>query len=218
MNSRVVLVDDHPLVATGLQAELVRRGIPTRIGSIASVEALMDDLRSAPPELVVLDYVIGTLGDAPAIIPLVVQLDLPIVVLSGSADRLALARCLELGAEAVISKDESIDAILGLIIDGLDGRCRLDSKALEMMSELSASRSERARRDAVFTRLTLREEEVLSALMEGVAAAEIAADSFVSIDTVRSQIKSVLRKLDANSQLQAVAIAHRLGWRSRSTS
>ncbi len=215
---RVVLVDDHPLVAAGLRAELVRHGITTRIGPIESIEMLLADLVRCPPELVVLDYVMGVLGDAPSVLPLIVDLELPVVVLSGSADRLALAACLELGAEAVIAKDETIDAIVGLVVDALDGRCRLDSKALKMMSELSAARAEHARAAAVFTELTVREEEVLAALMQGIAAREIARESFVSIETVRSQIKSVLRKLGANSQLEAVAIAYRLGWRSRSTS
>jgi hypothetical protein len=48
--------------------------------------------------------------------------------------------------------------------------------------------------------------------MEGHCAEEIATSSFVSISTVRSQIKSILQKLGVNSQLAAVALARRVDW------
>ena len=48
--------------------------------------------------------------------------------------------------------------------------------------------------------------------MAGKAAAEIAVESYVSIATIRSQIKAILRKLEVNSQLAAVALAYRSGW------
>ena len=48
--------------------------------------------------------------------------------------------------------------------------------------------------------------------MEGHNAEEIAKAGYVSISTVRSQIKAILQKLGVNSQLAAVAIARRTGW------
>ncbi len=63
-----------------------------------------------------------------------------------------------------------------------------------------------------FTGLTEREQVVLAELMEGHCADEIANAAFVSISTVRSQIKAILQKLGVNSQLAAVALARRAGW------
>jgi two-component system, NarL family, nitrate/nitrite response regulator NarL len=63
-----------------------------------------------------------------------------------------------------------------------------------------------------FAVLTEREQVVLAELMEGHCAEEIANAAFVSISTIRSQIKSVLQKLGVNSQLAAVALARRAGW------
>ena len=65
---------------------------------------------------------------------------------------------------------------------------------------------------APFQQLSQRERDVLDALVDGRSANTIAAMSFVSITTVRSQIRSVLQKLDVNSQLEAVAAATRCGW------
>jgi two-component system nitrate/nitrite response regulator NarL len=63
-----------------------------------------------------------------------------------------------------------------------------------------------------FDRLTPREEEVLSALMRGAKARDICTQSFVSMPTVRSQIRSILTKLGVTSQLAAVALAYQSGW------
>ena len=63
-----------------------------------------------------------------------------------------------------------------------------------------------------FASLTDREKVVLVELLEGHCAEEIAEVSFVSISTIRSQIKSILQKLGVNSQLAAVALARRSGW------
>jgi DNA-binding NarL/FixJ family response regulator len=64
----------------------------------------------------------------------------------------------------------------------------------------------------LFATLTDREEVVLAELLEGHCAEEIAKAAFVSISTIRSQIKSILQKLGVNSQLAAVALARRAGW------
>ncbi|MDP8927430.1 MAG: response regulator transcription factor [Actinomycetota bacterium] len=63
-----------------------------------------------------------------------------------------------------------------------------------------------------FEQLTPREGRVLGHLMEGHSADEIAAYEFVSLATVRTQIRAILRKLDVNSQLAAVARTRRAGW------
>jgi two-component system, NarL family, nitrate/nitrite response regulator NarL len=63
-----------------------------------------------------------------------------------------------------------------------------------------------------FGDLTEREKMVLAELMDGHCAEEIATAAFVSISTVRSQIKAILNKLGVNSQLAAVALARRAEW------
>ena len=75
-------------------------------------------------------------------------------------------------------------------------------------------RESRARRAklAPFDVLTEREKYVLSELMDGHCADEIARRASVSISTVRSQIKAILQKLGVNSQLAVAALARQAGW------
>ena len=82
----------------------------------------------------------------------------------------------------------------------------------DLLGELQLHRRDHAMRLAKFQNLSNRESEVLWALMMGKSAGEIAEESFVSIATIRSQIKAILRKLEVNSQLAAVALAYQAGW------
>jgi DNA-binding CsgD family transcriptional regulator len=70
---------------------------------------------------------------------------------------------------------------------------------------------QRRRRDSgrQLARLSPREHEVLQLLVAGHRAAQIAEHFTVSLTTVRTQIRSILSKLDCNSQIEAVALAHR---------
>ncbi|MGC8628333.1 MAG: response regulator transcription factor [Acidimicrobiales bacterium] len=61
-------------------------------------------------------------------------------------------------------------------------------------------------------RLSPRERQVLLALMHGKSAGEISRELYVSVPTVRSQIRSILVKLGVSSQLAAVVLAYRSGW------
>jgi DNA-binding CsgD family transcriptional regulator len=63
-----------------------------------------------------------------------------------------------------------------------------------------------------FDFLTSREQQVLTALMDGTTAVEIARQFFMSPSTVRHHIRSILLKLNVNSQLAAVVAAYQAGW------
>jgi two-component system nitrate/nitrite response regulator NarL len=77
---------------------------------------------------------------------------------------------------------------------------------------LVAQAGRRADAVAKIRRLSNREREVLVALVDGQSAETIAGNQFVALGTVRSHIRSILRKLEVNSQLAAVATARRAGF------
>jgi two-component system nitrate/nitrite response regulator NarL len=116
----------------------------------------------------------------------------------------------------VLPRSVGIDEIVVSLHQALNGFARLTSTASESRSnnELGpvGAVAQRAWPEA-FAILTPREQRVLAELMEGHTADQIAKESWVSVSTVRSQIKSILHKLGVNSQLAAVAMAWRAGWR-----
>jgi DNA-binding NarL/FixJ family response regulator len=120
---------------------------------------------------------------------------------------------LRAGPSALIDEDESFDHLFQTITRLLRSGSRRQIRRGPASSLASSPADEY--RDASLDLsliLTEREQVVLAELMEGHNAEEIAKAGYVSISTVRSQIRAILRKLGVNSQLAAVAIARRAGW------
>jgi DNA-binding NarL/FixJ family response regulator len=92
------------------------------------------------------------------------------------------------------------------------GRSVRSNQSEALRAEAHRLAREETQRLASFTSLSKREEEVLAGLMEGYGPPEQAGRDLLSVQTVRTQVKSVLRKLGVRSQLEAVAHARRAGW------
>jgi DNA-binding NarL/FixJ family response regulator len=213
-HARVLVVDDHALLAETLASELRHAGCVVgvvRVPTVTGVLAAIDDFR---PDVALLDLYLGRgAGTSLPLIAPLAESGIEVLVLTGATDELMLARCVEAGASAVLSKAAEFDVLLAAVVDAARGR-RVQSLAerAEMLDRLRRARQDEDVRLAPFRRLTRRESAVLVALMDGRSAAEIAARAVVSLATVRSQIRAILQKLGVTSQIAAVAMAHRVGW------
>jgi DNA-binding NarL/FixJ family response regulator len=117
---------------------------------------------------------------------------------------------LRAGSAAVVSENEPLDQLFGTITHLTR---RVSPRRVPRAPAASTPDvPRRGSRLELFAKLTEREQVVLSELMEGHCAEDIAKAAFVSISTVRSQIRAILHKLGVNSQLAAVAMARRAGW------
>jgi DNA-binding NarL/FixJ family response regulator len=210
----VLIVEDHRLLADGLTAALCRRGIescavyPTRVADVVETACRLR------PSLVLLDLDLGLIdGDGSNAVPPLADAGMYTVLLTGSRDRDALARCLEGGAQGVISKAGTLDDVIDAVQRALRGE---PSPGRDERNALLAERRERELRQqrklAPFQSLSRRESDVLRALADGRSVEVIANESYVSVATVRSQVRSILLKLGVNSQLAAVAVARQSGW------
>jgi DNA-binding NarL/FixJ family response regulator len=113
---------------------------------------------------------------------------------------------LEAGAVEVLPADADSDAIEGSLRDAAEGRQGHSPAELEgLVAQWHIMRDRRERMRRLVASLTVREHEVLDLLYDGAAVAEIAARFGVAQTTVRTQVKSILRKFGVGSQLAAVA-------------
>ena len=210
----VLIVEDHVLLADGLAVSLRRENLVAEIVDPRSPEAILEAAWRLRPDVVLLDVV---LGDAYGLsVPLIEPLratGAQVLILTGVTDPALLGTCVEAGAVGLISKREGFDAVLDKLSRAARHQTTLDAREREqVLGSLRVRRAEERARLAPFERLTARERVVLGALMDGASAEEIAKSSFVSLATVRSQIRSILEKLSVHSQVAAVALAHRLRW------
>lgn len=214
---RVTIVDLHALFADALALVLEREGfivakvdVSDRQASSAVVLAAALQRRS---RLVFLGQDLGRMGSSVRLISPLAASGAAVVVLTDSADERAWGEAVRQGAKDVLPKSSSLRQAVGVahrVRAGLPLMSRERRAALVAASvaEDEELRSLRTR----FGRLTHRETEVLRALMSGREVREIARVHVVAEATVRSQVKSVLAKLEVRSQIAAVADARRIGW------
>jgi DNA-binding NarL/FixJ family response regulator len=195
----------YALRAEGLDADKI---------SPVTADGILAAARRLSPTVVLLDLDLGgEIGSSVGLIPPLHELGAQVVMVTGITDRTRLAECLEAGATGLIDKATSFDQLVDSVREVADLGTIVPAAQRDMLlTELREQRKADQRRHEPFERLTPREREVLAALMDGKSASVIAQESCVSLATVRSQIRTILMKLDVNSQLTAVAMAKRNGW------
>jgi DNA-binding NarL/FixJ family response regulator len=136
-----------------------------------------------------------------------------VLVVSGVTDELEIAATLEAGATGFVSKTRAVDELVDAVVRSAEGEHVVPAAERQrLLLQLRQWRCHKAAEQAPLECLTPREREVLRQLADGHAVNEIAETSFVSVATVRSQVRAILLKLEVGSQLEAVAVAHRHGW------
>ncbi|SDW36184.1 DNA-binding response regulator, NarL/FixJ family, contains REC and HTH domains [Amycolatopsis xylanica] len=204
----VLVVDDHPLISTALVVALTAQGIDAR--RIPVDDSILRAVGRHEPGLVLLDLDLGE--NAPSGLRLIEPLRAggwAVLIVTACRDRTSIAEAVALGALGWVSKAESFERLLAVIVDAAAGREVLSRAArAELILLHQAFQDERRLLVQRLGRLSARERQVLDRLAAGRSAAAVAAEFTVSLATVRAQIRSILTKLDVRSQLAAVAIAH----------
>lgn len=211
--ARVVILEDHRLLSASVAAALRAEGFDVLVPDLSDAAALVAGLRGQPPLVALLDLDLGSFGPGEDLLPLLVDLDARVLVVSGITDEPVIGRCLHAGAWGWVPKSAPLEELLGAVRLTVSGFPVLDR--LEQDRLLRAWRQRRAEMEKVmapFERLSRREAEVLAMLRDGKSVERIATESFVSEATVRTQVRAILTKLEVNSQLEAVAKATRAGW------
>jgi len=215
---RVTVVDDHALFAESLVIALRGLSVDARCvvpeGPTTTFPQLGRAIVDSRPHLVLLDLDLGVVGDTMRLLATLSSGNLAVIVVTGSADRVRRGEALAKGARAVISKSAPFSHIVDAVErtrNGLLVMSRDERDAL--LGDYRAATESRRELHTKFSLMTRREAEVLGQLMVGKQVTEIARARFVSESTVRTQVKSILAKLQVSSQLTAVGLAHELGWR-----
>lgn len=211
--ARLLLVDDHRLLVETMQASLTAAGFNVSVAPCGSFDEVLAEAAAVGPTLVVLDLDLQGAGYGYDLIGPLRVLGAQVLVLTGTTDRMELARCLEAGALGIASKGNGFSSVLDQVRRAADGQTVTPvTERTQLLADLAAHRRMEDRRKAPFEALSSRERDVLRLIVEGQQAAAIAKASYVSLATVRTQIRSILMKLNVSSQVAAVAMARQGGW------
>ena len=207
----MVVADDDPVVRRALRDVIQRAGIVVIAEAPGGREAVELSAHYRP-DVILMDLLMpGTDGiDATREI-LARQPDAKILMVSSSEDEALELLALRVGACGFLSKSVDIEAIPRAIRAAHAGEAVI-RRALtsRLVDALRRTREDGAGIRPVRSPLTEREWEVLDLLCQGMSTDEIADALVLSSETVRSHVKSVLRKLRVSSRRDAVAAAHQL--------
>jgi DNA-binding NarL/FixJ family response regulator len=221
-NVTVLIVDDHHLIAQGIAFALRAEGVDAVVSTELHANGILGDALRTRPQVVLLDLQfegpMGAVGDGRDLIGPLTELGAHVLVLTGVTDRPTLGDCLERGATGVMAKSEPFETLVDkVLVVARGGAVLSEQERCALLAEHRHHVAHERDRLAPFSALTPREADVLVRLMAGLQADRIAEDCYVSLATIRSQIRSILQKLSVNSQLAAVAVAREAGWQPRVT-
>jgi two-component system, NarL family, response regulator DesR len=196
----VVLIEDQVLLADALVAALPGQA-PVRVVAVAATLADgIDAIRTHQPDVVLSDFrlpdgdVTGALGTMASAAP-----GVRVLVYTGWADEAGLLGVLAAGAAGYVEKSSSVEQLADAVRRVLAGETVVAPRLVPLLTKRAiAVRSAQE--------LTVRELQVLELLAAGRSTSEIAAELFLSPNTVRNKVSAVLAKLDARSRLDAVRI------------
>ena len=209
---RVVICDDHQIVAEGLAALLAAQPGIEVVAVAGSVAGAVDATRRYGPDVVLMDYGLPDGDGAKATVAVKeVRPQAKVVMLTSFTDEETLIAAIEAGCSGFVTKHKPTSDLTVAVRLAADGEAVISP---DMLALLLPRLSRTAR--GVGSDLTPRELEVLQLLSEGASKDVIGSRLFVSPNTVRNHIQSILSKLGTHSRLEAVAVATREGLLRRS--
>lgn len=212
---RVLIVEDHPVVAEGLSAVLDDRPDLRVVGCAASVEGTSRVIEDVAADVAVIDFHLpdGSGADAADRIRARSPSTAFVFLSADGADEVLLA-AIEAGASSNLLKSATGDEIVGAIRSAAGGVSLIPAETIiSALAKERGSAREHARHTALLDSLTPREHEILTLMVHGADNRTVASRLDVSYATVRTHVRSILGKLGARSRLEAVAKATEWGFR-----
>jgi len=206
---RVLIVDDHAVVREGLRALISYEPGMSVVGEAEDGIEAMFKARAAQPDVVLLDLVMPRQDGLETINQLQEELpDVRILVLTSYAEDDKVFTAIKLGALGYLLKDSAPDDLLRAIREVNQGQSSLHPTiARKLVREIGQPTNLPLAEDP----LTPREMDVLKLVAKGMGNQEIGEELVISVQTVRTHVSNILRKLHVANRTQAALFALREG-------
>jgi DNA-binding NarL/FixJ family response regulator len=194
-----LIVDDHEVVREGLRLSLSRAPHIRVVGEAADGEAAIELAQRRRPDVVLMDVRMPGMDGLEATRVLGERMPgSAVLIFTAYSERSLLNRGLESGAKVYILKEAPHETLVRAIGKVAAGEDYVDPAL--MPAFLPKDREDM---------LTAREREILQLLADGMSNADVARRLVISAETVKSHVRHILAKLEADTRTQAVAIALR---------
>ena len=203
---RVMVVDDQPVVRSGLAAFLMIHPDLELVGEAGDGERAVRLCPQLRPDVIIMDLVMPQLDGAEA--TKIIRERYPhiqVIALTSFKEKDLVERVLDAGAIGYLLKDISSGELADAIRAAHSGQPTLSPEATQVLIEASVNRNKHALGDD----LTEREIEVLALMVDGLNNTQIAEQLVISRSTVKFHVSNILSKLESSNRMEAIALALR---------
>ncbi|ABA88646.1 helix-turn-helix transcriptional response regulator, LuxR family [Syntrophotalea carbinolica DSM 2380] len=202
----VFIADDHPILRIGLSMYLESKQNIKIIGEADNGFDAVNAINQNPPDVVLMDVDMPGLSGIEAIRVLRKTLpDMRIIVLSTYTKKEYIQEAMMEGANGYVAKNTKIDELIKIIEDFAAGR---ESHSPYLLN-LAVKWRQRQDDGGAEHNLTKTEIKVLKHIAEGKTNNEIAQIQFVSIETIKTHVQRIFKKLEVGNRMEAVAVARK---------
>lgn len=207
MTVRLLLVDDFEIVRMGLRVALSDFDDFEVVGEAGTAEECLSITREVQPDVILMDVRLPDRSGIEACRDVLAEYSgIKVIMLTSYADEDAIVASVLAGAQGFVMKEVSVDALSKAIITVAAGETILDStltrRALAKLQDSGISKSKHP-----IEQLTERECEILTLIGQGLTNKEIAKTIYLSENTVRNYVSSILHKLGFKNRSQAAVYA-----------
>jgi DNA-binding NarL/FixJ family response regulator len=208
--SRIYVVDDHPVVRSGL-ADIINQELDMLVaGEAESAEDALRDIPKVAPHLVIVDLTLKEASGLELIKALKIRHpEMLVLVLSMHDESVFAERAIRAGARGYLMKNSMMGEIQGAIRQVLGGKIYLSAEMTQRMVEV-VSKGKSAGADSPLRRLSDRELEVFEMIGRGLGTSEIARKLHLSVKTIDTHRASIRDKLGLKDAKQIVH--HAVQW------
>ncbi len=205
-NTRVLIIDDHPLFRKGLSQLLALSGSFEVIAEAASGQEGIELARSLDPDLILLDLNMKGMNGLETLRTMRdLEIDARIILITVSDAPEDLIAAIRAGSDGYILKDNDPDDILRLIDSAMHGKNAISPELTSFLA--TALREETVVEQRSQASLTERETAILKCLAAGMSNKLIARELDIMESTVKVHIRNLLKKLKFRSRVEAAVWA-----------
>lgn len=199
----LLIADDHAIVREGLRRVVAQREDMVVVGEASSGEDAIEMVGRRRPDIVLMDARMPGIGGLQATQRLTRDSpDVRVIIFTAHSEQELLWDALDAGAQGFVLKDSDSSTLVGAIGQVAAGEPFVDPRlAPDFLRQLA-----RPRQSGV---LSAREREILQMLADGYSNREVSERLVLSVETVKTHVKHILAKLEAEHRTQAVAIGIR---------
>jgi len=208
---RVLIVDDHAVVRTGLKVFLDLQPDMEVVGEAADGSEGVAMARRLEPDVVLMDLLMPNMDGVTAIGRIKAERPVTeIVTMTSFIEEEKVTSALEAGASGYVLKDAEAEEVAAAVRAAHAGEVHLDPAVARLLAQ--RMRDRKSPKDELAEPLTEREKDVLRLLGQGMSNKEIGSALFITERTARTYVSNILGKLGLASRTQAAlyAVEHKL--------